>query len=147
MLGKTKLKDAIADLFPFIYPSVKLCIFVNLCLSIQKVILIFTNSFVIKCILGKAPAIWFSRSIMLSIHVTSNQDLPGWIKMCLITILLYQVYILNPYLSSPLQEHSNLSKMQSFSYNEHNLLRKYSWTWYVSIGFVSIWRSHTLTDK
>ena len=30
--------------------------------------------------------------------------------------------------SFPFQPHSNLSKMQSFSYREHSLERKYSWT-------------------
>lgn len=33
------------------------------------------------------------------------------------------------YLSLPFQQHSNLSKMQSFSYKEQSLLRRYSWTW------------------
>lgn len=32
------------------------------------------------------------------------------------------------YLSLPFQQHSNLSKMQSFSYSEHSLLLRYSWT-------------------
>ena len=32
------------------------------------------------------------------------------------------------HLSQPFQQHSNLSKMQSFSYREHSLLRRYSWT-------------------
>lgn len=32
------------------------------------------------------------------------------------------------YLSEPFQQHSNLSKMQSFSYREQSLLRRYSWT-------------------
>lgn len=32
------------------------------------------------------------------------------------------------HLSEPFQQHSNLSKMQSFSYREHSLLRRYSWT-------------------
>ncbi len=31
--------------------------------------------------------------------------------------------------SLPFQQHSNLSKMQSFSYREHNLERRYSCTW------------------
>lgn len=30
------------------------------------------------------------------------------------------------YLSLPFQQHSNLSKMQSFSYKEQSLLRRYS---------------------
>lgn len=33
------------------------------------------------------------------------------------------------HLSLPFQQHSNLSKMQSFSYKEQSLLRRYSWTW------------------
>lgn len=33
------------------------------------------------------------------------------------------------HLSLPFQQHSNLSKMQSFSYSEHNLLLRYSCTY------------------
>ena len=42
---------------------------------------------------------------------------------------------------------SNLSKMQSFSYREQSLERRYSWTVNVSIGFDSMWRSQTLTER
>ena len=31
--------------------------------------------------------------------------------------------------SLPFQQHSNLSKIQSFSYREHSFDLKYSWTW------------------
>ena len=51
------------------------------------------------------------------------------------------------YLSEPLHAHSNLSNIQSFSYSEHNLLRRYSCTWYVSMGLVSMCRSHTFTER
>lgn len=37
--------------------------------------------------------------------------------------------------SFPLQQHSNLSKMQSFSYNEHNFDLKYSWTYETKIKY------------
>jgi len=40
--------------------------------------------------------------------------------------LLYEPVIIAE--SLPLQQHSNLSKMQSFSYNEHNFDLKYSCT-------------------
>lgn len=76
-----------------------------------------------------------------------------------------------PHLSEPLQQHSNLSKMQSFSYREQSLLRRYSCTlrkpqqsqkapcaavapslrggltWWVSTGRLSMLRSHTFTDR
>jgi hypothetical protein len=35
--------------------------------------------------------------------------------------------------SLPFQQHSNLSKMQSFSYNEHSFERRYSCTWKTSL--------------
>ena len=41
--------------------------------------------------------------------------------------LLYDPVIMA--VSLPFQQHSNLSKIQSFSYNEHSFDRKYSWTW------------------
>ena len=37
--------------------------------------------------------------------------------------------------SLPFQQHSNLSKMQSFSYSEHNFDLKYSWTWNMQKSF------------
>ena len=41
--------------------------------------------------------------------------------------------------SLPFQQHSNLSKMQSFSYSEHNFDLKYSWTWNMKKKFQ--WRA------
>ena len=51
------------------------------------------------------------------------------------------------HLSSPLNPHSNLSKMQSFSYKEQSRLLRQSWTGYTSTGLRSIFTSHNLTAK
>lgn len=48
------------------------------------------------------------------------------------------------HLSSPLHTHSNLSKMQSFSYKSHNLPRRWSWMGMVFNGRFSMLMSQIL---
>eukprot|EP01085_Mycamoeba_gemmipara_P000146 Mycagemm_TRINITY_DN9885_c0_g2::TRINITY_DN9885_c0_g2_i1::g.146::m.146 type:complete len:113 gc:universal TRINITY_DN9885_c0_g2_i1:1132-794(-) len=51
------------------------------------------------------------------------------------------------YEPSPARQHSNLSKMQSFSYKSQSLERRWSWMGITFTGLLSMFTSHTFSVR